>query len=144
MNVEEGFHMLLGQSSRLESLASGVRYKSSTFDSSDVLLGFGIVAGVILGISFLYMLMNRSERTRRFNSPKELFRSLCRVHQLDRANRRVLKAMARHQRLTQPARLFLEPERFESVNLSPALRTQLGVVEALQAKLFEKPAPTPA
>lgn len=136
MNSETYLSILLAQGSRLDSLASGVRRKSNSFDGTDVLIGFAILAGVILAGSLLYMIMNRGERNTRCNSPKKLFRTLCRTHQLDRASRRILRQMASHQRLGQPARLFLEPERFEAVNLSPALRSQNEKVGELQAKLF--------
>ena len=117
-------------------MARGVRRKSSHFDSTDIVIGVAIFAGVILALWLLSMFLNRNDGTKRCNNPKKLFRSLCHVHQLDRASRRVLRQMVRHQRLTQPARLFLEPERFESVNLSPTLRTQMALVDELRGKLF--------
>ncbi len=131
-------NVLLMHGTRLKSLGSGMRRRATGMDSMDVVIGFAIVAGVVIAISLVYYFFNRGDRSRRCNSPKELFRSLCQGHELDRASRKLLKNLARYQRLAQPARLFLEPERFDEVNLSPQLRAQAAAVGELQAKLFAR------
>lgn len=135
-NIDCSVQMLIAQASRLQTMSKGVRRRSSSFDTTEVLIGFAVVAGVVLGLSILYMIMNRGERNRRSNSPKGLFRSLCRAHELDRASRRVLGQMAKHQRLAQPARIFLEEERFDKVNLNLALRSQMELIDELRGKIF--------
>ncbi|REK23360.1 MAG: hypothetical protein DWQ42_15470 [Planctomycetota bacterium] len=127
---------LLAQSSRLESLSSGLRGKAVDSNGTEVLIGFAIVAGLVLLGCGAYALWSRGERSGHFNNPKELFRSLCRAHELDRASRRFLKQLAVHQRLAQPARLFLEPERFEADNLGPGLQSQRDLASELQRRLF--------
>lgn len=127
---------LLGQNSSFQSMARGMRSRSSGMDSTDVLIGVAILVGVALGAALLYVLVNRGDQTRRCNNPKKLFRSLCNAHQLDRTCCKVLRQMAAHQRLSQPARLFLEPERFDAANLSSALQSHDEQINELRAKLF--------
>ncbi len=70
------------------------------------------------------------------NNPWALFRSLCKAHGLRRSSRRMLKQLAHWQRLEHPSRLFVEPERFETVNLSPTLQSQTSAIHALRDRIF--------
>ena len=49
------------------------------------------------------------------NDGMKLFLELCRAHQLDRASRRLLQRLANAHGLSQPAVLFVEPERYDIV-----------------------------
>jgi hypothetical protein len=75
----------------------------------------------------------------RYNNPRALFRALCRAHRLDLGSRRLLDRLARQQRLADPARLFLEPERFELNNLGPTLKSQQARFVTLRDRLFTEP-----
>jgi len=48
--------------------------------------------------------------------------------------------LARSQRLSEPARVFLEPDRFDAAPFSGALRRR-AQLEHLKAKLFAEPEP---
>ena len=128
--------IVLAQQSRWRSLGRGVRGKSSDFDTGDIVFALSVLAGIAVAIWLMAHLLNHSDRRRRYNRPQALFRDLCRVHDLDRGRRRMLRQIARWQRLGQPARLFLEPERFEPDNVSPKLRASSRRLTALRDKLF--------
>ncbi len=128
--------IVLAQQSRWRSLGRGVRGKSSNFDTGDIVIALSVLAGIAVAIWLLANLLDRNDRRRRYNRPRALFRDLCRVHDLNYGRRRLLRQIARWQRLRQPARLFLEPERFEPGNLSPRLRLRTEQVTALRDKLF--------
>ena len=85
----------------------------------------------------------RSNGERQYNNPRALFRALCRAHGLDRASRRLLDQLARQQRLADPARLFLEPERFEPANLGASLKSQQARFTSLRDRLFAEPSVAP-
>ena len=118
------------------SMGSGLRGTRARFDAGDVVTGLLIVAGIVLAMIFLSRYLAKHDRGRVYYNPKALFRSLCKAHGLDRRSRRFLWQVARWQRLAHPARLFLEPNRFDVANLSPQLRRQTEMLERLQATLF--------
>lgn len=112
---------------------SGANFR---FGWMHVLVGLGILGGISAGVWLLNRLAHREGGQRRYNSPPALFRALCRAHGLSRGNRRLLKQLARHQQLADPARLFLEPERFDTPNLGPALKAQRARLQAIREQLF--------
>lgn len=84
-------------------------------------------------------------RSRACNSPTRLFWSLCRAHGLPWRDRLVLWQISRCQRMADPARLFLEPQRFEAANLNTSLRQQSERIKRLGQRLFagvDKPGPS--
>ncbi len=70
------------------------------------------------------------------NRPLGLFISLSRAHALSWSDRWLLWQLARSHRLRAPARLFLEPERFDASRLPPAMRRHAARLEGLQERLF--------
>jgi hypothetical protein len=121
---------------RWRSMSSGFRGSRARFDSGDVVTGLLLLAGVALGVFVLSRLLSRQERQRAYNRPRALFRSLCKAHGLDRSSRQLLRQVARWQRLAQPARLFLEPNRFEPAALSPRLRAKGALLARLRDRIF--------
>jgi hypothetical protein len=118
------------------SMGSGFRGSRARMDAGDAVTGLVILVAVILGVFILARLLARQERQRLYYSPRALFRSLCKAHQLDRQNRRLLDDLARWQRLTHPAQLFLESHRFDPVNLSPQLREKAELLQKLRDQIF--------
>jgi hypothetical protein len=84
----------------------------------------------------LHRLMNRQEGRRVYNSPKQLFRSLCRLHELSGAERRALASLARGEQPPQPASLFLSPDRFATAIATSGSASQRKLLESLRAKIF--------
>ena len=92
----------------------------SSMNSSSILIMLLVVVLIVVLVWVLSRVLNKLER-RGYNSPRSLFRELCQVHHLDFKQRRTLRRLARSQRLAHPARLFLEPDRFDVNRLSPVL-----------------------
>ena len=131
--------MLVGYQSRLESLAHGIRSKQSGLDSGDIVIVLLIMAGFTAGIWGLSLLAAKQGRRGRSNNPRKLFVSLCRAHGLNWSARRLLAKVARWQRLAQPGRLFVEPERFDVTNLSASLKRQQPRLVEIREMLFAAP-----
>lgn len=128
--------LALAQSDPFHSMTGHFRGQRSRPMSYDLLWVIAILTTVVVGIWLLSRILARQERDRRYNSRPALFRALCRVHALKRPTRQLLKDLARAQGLADPARLFVEPQRFHEVNLPPALRSQKQQLTALQDRLF--------
>jgi len=94
----------------------------------------GAVALAVLGIA-AYVVRNMLRRRRRY-SHKALFDGLCSTHGLDRTARALLWQIARLHNLTQPARLFTEPQWLDPACLQPCLGTRTPEAAALQSQLF--------
>src|SRR5438045_2512532 len=85
------------------SLGSGFRGDRAKLTGGDFFAWLGIIVVSGLALALLSKLIARQERRRRFNNPRALFRDLCRAHQLDRTTRTLLRRLARHWKLPQPA-----------------------------------------
>jgi len=71
------------------------------------------------------------------SSPNRLFLSLCRAHGIAWSDRWLLWRLAASQRLKDPARLFLEPERLDPDLARPLSRRRAARLERLRLQLFE-------
>lgn len=128
--------MLAPGDPRWRSMGRGFRGRRAMLDSDDLSMLLLILTGVVLAVFLLSRFLSRQDRHKSHNSPRALFRSLAKAHELDRKRRGLLRQVARWQRLAHPARLFLEPWRFEPVNLSPPLRKRLDEIRALRDHIF--------
>ena len=133
--------VLFAQRSRFDSMRGKFSSRRTRLDSDDILTAIVVIALIALGVYLLAKVNARREKGRSFKSPRGLFRELCKVHDMCRAEKRLLKQIARWQRLSQPARLFLEPDRFDIANLSPQLQGQMADVLAIRDSLFAQPIP---
>lgn len=127
---------LFASASRLESMGGRFRKGSKSFDIGDLLVWAMVLAVIGLLIWLLVRYKERQDGPDRTNSPRRLFGELCRVHSLKFKDRWLLRRVARWQRLSQPAKLFLEPERFDTANLSIRLRSKHARLEKLREQLF--------
>ena len=127
---------LLAQAGRAAELSRNFRGSRARFGFGDVLIVVGIFIAVGALVWVLSQFLSRQDRTGRYNQPKRLFRQLCQAHDLDRASRLLLQRLARHQGLDDPARIFLEPERFNPVNVGRDLRDQQPRLDVLRGTLF--------
>jgi hypothetical protein len=128
--------LLFAQDSRLEGFAKGFRPREGHLSMGSVLVGLMIVAGFIVGLWLLARLADRGREKRPSNSPARLFLSLCRAHGLRWPDRWLLWRVARHHRLSTPARIFIEPERLEPAGLGQALLRRADRLRALREGLF--------
>ena len=132
---------LLAEVSRIESMGRKFRGGRTKFDADNVWVGLLVLFGMVVVFWFLSRLKDRQESSRRVNNPRKLFRELCKAHGLKFFQRRLLKQVARWQRLARPAKLFLEPERLEPRNLSPRLRARQDELAVIGKKLFAEQGP---
>ncbi len=101
---------------------------------------FATIIGVICGISYAATQLANKWR---YNSHPSLFSSLCRLHDIDHNTRAMLKQVIRHHGLTQPARLFTEPEWLDPAKLGKPFEAKAKRLQALRMRLFaieKKPA----
>ncbi|MBX3412311.1 MAG: hypothetical protein KF708_06295 [Pirellulales bacterium] len=137
MNELLGSSLLWARIGWFEQLTRQVGGGGSRWNATHFVLLTLAVAG--LAALALWARQVRAGSGRQQNNPRALFRALCRAHGLDHASRRLLDQLARQQRLADPARLFLEPERFEAASLGPALKSQQGRYASLRDRLFAEP-----
>jgi hypothetical protein len=140
MNFLSDTLLLLADRNIYRELGSGFRAKRDSFQFSDLIPWLIVTAAVLGGLAVLARIVARREK-QAFNSPRALFNELCKAHGLDLASRQLLRRLARAADIRQPARMFVEPQRFEPTNLPSDLRAQWPAIEALRAKLFAQTVP---
>lgn len=126
--------MLFGQVNPLD-FGRSFREAEANFQWSNVAL---VVASVIaVGVAFSLVMRYLAWREgRRYHHPQKLFAELCRAHSLDRMSRKRLQRLAAAHKLTDPARLFLEPERFETAHLDASINDDRAALVALRDLIF--------
>lgn len=129
--------ILLAQRSRLEGLSRG--FKGQRINTGDIVTGLLVLAGIVVVVWALSYLLTLQERRRSYTSPGRLFFSLCKAHRLRWPQWWLLWRVARSQRLRDPARLFLEPERLEPSNLGSSLQMRAAQLKELRERLFAEP-----
>lgn len=128
--------LILARGNRaLDALGSGLRGRRARLDTGDIAMAVLGVVVLVLVLWFLSRFANR-QQVGGFNGPRRLFWALCKEHKLDWSSRFLLVRLAFAQRLKQPARLFLEPERFNAKNMSASLKGQRAKFVAIQRKIF--------
>jgi hypothetical protein len=115
-------------------------FRNRRLTVTDVLLGVAILLGVAAVAWACSRLLRMRDRYRVFRSPARLFFVLCRAHRLRWRECWWLWRLARFQRLRDPARLFLEAERFDPAQLSPSLRARGHELMQLRGRLFAETA----
>ncbi|MBP90819.1 MAG: hypothetical protein CMJ64_29600 [Planctomycetaceae bacterium] len=78
----------------------------------------------------------QTAREAKFQQPEALVHELCRAHQLDWSSRQLLQSLAKAHRLADPARIFVEPRRFNSDKLGPAFAKCEPRLAQLRQQLF--------
>ncbi len=121
---------LIGQGGYLHM---GRRFQRGAGGNSGELLVLVLSLVAVVAVAILISRYTARRRAPGFFSNSQLFMDLCREHQLDWTDRRLLKQLAVHHELN-PCQLFLEPVRFQEVEgdlsrLAPRL-------SALRAQLF--------
>ena len=128
--------LMADRSSVFRDMGSGFREKRESFDPTDLLWWLFAVALIAAAFVAVATILARQDKRRLFNSPRALFNALCKAHGLDRASRSLLRQLASAQQLSVPARLFLEPQRFETAMIAPKLRPYSGAITELKQRLF--------
>ena len=95
------------------------RRGNSSFDAAEVVTLLAVIA-VVAAIAWLIARYVKLREKRNTSSPQHLFRELCRAHQLDWPSRKLIQSLAKAHGLSDPARMFVEPHRFNASRLGPA------------------------
>ncbi|MDP6469066.1 MAG: hypothetical protein QF918_15060 [Pirellulaceae bacterium] len=101
---------------------------------------FFVVAGLAFAIVLVWMVSChlRLRESGGYHNHRSLFRELCRAHRLCWPDRRLLIVVARQQGVVVPARLFVEPERFEPERLEGLRKRQRLRAAKLHETLFRE------
>ena len=94
---------------------------------------FGVSIGIICSISYA---ATQFANHWKYNSHPSLFYSLCRVHDIDRGNRSLLKQVIRHHGITQPARIFTEPQWLDPAKLGKSFEAKAQQLLTLRKRFF--------
>jgi hypothetical protein len=76
------------------------------------------------------------ERVPRAHRPHKLFQALCKAHQLDQTQQRLLSLMSKSLSLTHPGEIFLRAELFDGDRLGPQFQPYAQQLSQLKALLF--------
>lgn len=129
--------LLLADRSRILDIAHAFRTNQRHHSPHDAMVVLTIAVALIAGLLLLNRLLDRRDRDQRqANQPLRLFLALCKAHGLSWSDRWLLWRVAHSQKLRDPGRLFLEPERLDPVSLSPSLRPQVARLRMLRERLF--------
>jgi hypothetical protein len=122
---------------RRQGMGSGFRGENNDYDLSQMLLVV-IALAVVSGMLFLLdRWIRRRIRYKTYESPAELFRQLCRAHELDHSARRLLRSLAIHWKLANPAVLFIEPDYFRPEKLPADWDDRMPQLEQVHRRLFD-------
>ena len=135
--------ILLAQQNRLDEIAAGLRGRRTRFDTQDIIIFLLVVVGIAVAAWGLSYLLRVEERRRGHARPLRLFLSLCKAHRLRWSEQWLLWRVARAQRLRDPARLFLEPQRLEAVGRGRSFQTRQAQFRQIRDRLFGQFEPTP-
>lgn len=114
------------------------QFRERDFDARQALVGLGILLLAAVAVWFLSRLVNVLERRAGYDGPKRLFVELCRAHALSWSEAWLLWRTARAQRLADPSRVFVEPERLAPVNLPRGLRMHAERLDRIAGRLFAR------
>ena len=127
--------LLLAQTNRFADMGRSFRPGGNNVDMGQFFFVSFILAVVTVGLWIFSVYYNAKNR-KGYNNPKALFRELCKAHQIDFRSRLLLFQLSHWHQLSQPGRIFLEPEQFDPNNLSPALRQHQAHLLALRDRIF--------
>jgi hypothetical protein len=137
MNGAEISWILLAQATRLEQMGRGMRLSQSRvtlFDLWPLALTF---LTLIVAITAYNSWRRYHDYRERCDDPQKLFRELCAMHKLDRAQRRLLEALVQTVGFEQPAQVFLAPSVFGR-QLPPTLNKKAAQYQTLSSQLFAR------
>lgn len=120
----------------LRGMAKGFQHPPDYWQDTGAIVVSLALVGLLVAFALWLKFYGRAQKRVSYNKPKALFGALCRAHRLVYAERRLLKSLARGHKLKQPARLFLEPARFDVESLGGRWRKRQPRLVALRGRLF--------
>jgi hypothetical protein len=130
--------LFAAEPSRSDTVLNGLRggFQGHGMEPRDIVVGVAVLVAIIATVWLVAYLLTRRDRNRSYDSPYWLFFSLCHAHHLRWIECWWLWRLARCQRLSTPALLFLEPDRLQQARLTPALWTKAALFQRLHDSLF--------
>ncbi len=119
----------------VENLGSGFRGNKGTPDWLTFVLVVVVVAAA-LGVVWMVSRHLSLKESGGYHNHHGLFRELCRAHRLGWSDQRLLATVARQQGVAVPARMFVEPDRFEADRLEDLTEEQRTRVAEIHETLF--------
>lgn len=135
MNVVIARAAILAQNNFFEDVSRRVRKPTSVSAEQWWVFAAALVAVIALVVLASWH-TNRRTKATRCNSPLRLFWSLCQAHGLLWRDRWLLWQLGRRQKVANPARLFVEPEHFDSARSRSLPDRYRANLERLQERLF--------
>jgi len=135
MNLLNLMPVLFAESAGYRHMGERFRPGGASFDFRHLLVGL-VAIGALIFLTWLLQQWMTAKSRPGYHSRGALFRELCRAHHLGWTSRWLLRRLARRQQLTHPARLFLEPERFDAARSKPFSTAHRAQLEAIRDKLF--------
>ncbi|MFV1964785.1 MAG: hypothetical protein ACC628_05140 [Pirellulaceae bacterium] len=130
-----GHGILLGDQGRFVHMGRHFQRGGSTLETEDLLVLFGVLCVLVVVVWLFSRYLALHEKQGR-NSPRRIFRELCRAHRLGWADRQLMRQLARWHRLPSPSLLFLDAPRFEVRALGPAFARRARQLTAIRERLF--------
>lgn len=128
--------VLTAQQNRGDSLSESFRTHAG-MGREDVLLGLLMVATLVAGLWATSRLLGLRRRRRGYHNPWQLFWELCKAHGLNWSDRSLLGRVARHHRMRDPARLFLEAQYWDEQSLGPAFALEFVRLRTLRKQILD-------
>ena len=126
----------LAEQDRMQDLFRAFRATQAR-EGMDQVLYVLLIVTIIAAVALVVSRIIRSRKRRRgYASPLGLFLELCRAHKLKWSQRWLLWRLARIEQLSEPARLFLEPEWYAAGSLPRELRQRAGQLKSIRDRLF--------
>lgn len=110
MNVWLPITPLFAQNRMLE-MGREFRGDNAVLTINDLLIGVAFLVGGGLFFWLLKVLRRRQDKTHPYNSPRRLFRALCKLHGLSGHERALLRRAASVNGLKHPGQLFVMPDK---------------------------------
>ena len=114
---------LLGEVARHHQMGERFRRGGEGINPMTAVLLSAALAVLLVAIVWISKTIDARQR-KGYCSPRALFRELCSAHRLNRSSRHLLRRLARHHQLADPASVFVEPKLFdlEDAGSMPAAR----------------------
>ena len=138
MKLLLGYYLAL----MVDTQGAGLRDHGAPFSTVSMVFA-GLFAVVLLLVVAVTLRMALVAWRRWQSGPTWLFWTLCRAHHLGWGDRWLLWRLVRATELADPARLFVEPGRFEASALPGAVRSQAARLSKIALELFQEPPPAP-
>lgn len=119
-----------------QRMGDAFRRDNAQLSQSETVSLLILALGAVVLVWFLHHYANRLQSKRTYHRPRRLFGQLCRAHRLRRRDRKLLRQLAEHWRLSQPALLFIRPENFATDALPPVLVKFRNEIADLGRRLF--------